>query len=231
MEIRRLKEFCNSHLVKTLDRRFSFNTQRSISLKSETGKAVQKAIVALLLVIAFIILPAPEGDPRYLAGRILIGVIFFFLTIGIIAFLRRYLSFKNPRSLDAIQSFYSSIFLQTTDKYRTTPRDRNRSLKKALQDNTELFPYPLFNYFIKDGYKTYLREWDEVLRMYPLWKINIMAIRMMFITVTVGKIRFIKIEIDYRIEENLKTFIIYNAIIEIQGVFFLVSPYPYTDEE
>jgi hypothetical protein len=231
MEIKRLKEFCNSHLVQTLDRRFSFDTQRSISLKSETRKAVQKAIATLLLIIVFIILPAPEGDPRFLAGRIVIGIIIFFQTIGVIAFLRKYLSFKKPRSLDEIQSFYSSIFLQTTDKYRTTPRDRNRSLKKALHENTELFPYPLFNYFIKDGHKTYLREWDEVLRMYPLWKINIMAIRMMFTGVTVRKIRFIKIEIDYRIEENLKTFVIYNAIIEIQGVFFLASPYPYTDED
>ncbi|MCF7912757.1 MAG: hypothetical protein K9M99_09525 [Candidatus Cloacimonetes bacterium] len=231
MEIKRLKEFCNSHLVQTLDRRFNFETQRSISLKSETRKAVQKAITGLILIIGLIILPAPEGDPRYLAARIVIGVFIFFQAIGVAAFVHKFVTFNKPRTLDTIQAFYSSIFLQTTDKYRTTPRDRNRSLKKALLDNVELFPYPLLNYFIKDGYATYLREWNEVLRSYPLWKINIMAIRMMFTNLSVGKIRIIKVEIDYRIEEALKTFVIYNAVIEIKGIFFLVSPFPYTDED
>jgi len=230
MEIKHLKEFCSSHLVQTLNMRFNFETQRSISMKSEIQKAVKKSIVALLLIIVFIMVPAPQSNPRYLAARIVSSVIIFFLSISVISFVRKYLSFNKPRTLDNIQSFYSSIFLQTTDKYRTTPRDRNRSLKRALHDNDELFPYPLMNHFIKDGHKIYLREWNEVLRSYPLWKIDIMAIRMMFININVGNLKFIRIEVDYRVEEEVKTFAIYNAIIEISGVFFLVSPFPYTDE-
>ncbi|MDP8220651.1 MAG: hypothetical protein P9X26_04850 [Candidatus Stygibacter frigidus] len=230
MEIKRLKEFCSSHLVQTLNMRFNFETQRSISLKTEIRKAVRKAIVALLFLIVFILVPLPQGNPRYLAARIVSGVVIFFLTTSVISFLRRYLVFNKPRTLDTMQSFYSSIFLQTTDKYRTTPRDRNRSLKRALKDNDELFPYPLMNHFTKEGHKVFLREWDEVLRSYPLWKIDIMAIRMMFTNINVGNLKFIKIEVDYRVEELVKTFSLYNAIIEIKGVFFLVSPYPYTDD-
>ena len=230
MEIKHLKELCSSHLVQTLNMRFNFETQRSISLKSDIQKAVKKSIAALLLIIVFIMVPAPQGNPRYLVARIVSGVVIFFLTISVLSFLRRFLKFNNPRTLDNLQSFYSSIFLQTTDKYRTTPRDRNRSLKRALHDNDELFPYPLMNYFIKDGHKIFLREWNEVLRSYPLWKIDIMAIRMTIINITVDNLKFIRIEVDYRVEEEVKTFAIYNAIIEISGVFFLVSPFPYTDE-
>jgi len=80
------------------------------------------------------------------------------------------------------------------------------------------------------GTKIFLREWNEVLRSYPLWKIDIMAIRMMFVNINVGNLKFIRIEVDYRVEEEVKTFALYNAIIEIRGVIFLVSPYPYTDE-
>jgi len=230
MEIRRLKEFCSSHLVQTLNMRFNFETQRSISLKPEIQKAVRKAIVALLFLIVFILVPPPQGDPRYLAARIVSGVFIFFLSISVSSFLRKYLTFNNPRTLDNLQAFYSSIFLQTTDKYRTTPRDKNRSLKRALHDNTELFPYPLMNHFVKDGYRVFLREWNEVLRTYPLWKIDIMAIRIMFININVGNLKFIRIEVDYRVEEKVKTFALYNAVVEIRGVFFLVSPYPYTDD-
>ena len=57
-----------------------------------------------------------------------------------------------------------------------------------------------------------------------------MAIRMTIINITVDNLKFIRIEVDYRVEEEVKTFALYNAIIEIRGVIFLVSPYPYTDE-
>lgn len=230
MEVKHLKEFCGSHLVQTLNMRFSFKNQRAISMKSDIQRAVKKAITALLFLVAFVIVPPPQGDPRYLAARVVSGIFIFFLSLSVISFLRKYASFNKPRTLDTLQSFYSSIFLQTTDKYRTTPRDRNRSLKRALHDNDELFPYPLMSHFIKDGHKTFLREWNEVLRSYPLWKIDIMAIRMMFVNINVGNLKFIRVEVDYRVEEEVKTFALYNAIIEIKGVFFLVSPFPYTDE-
>lgn len=230
MEIKHLNELCSSHLVETLERRFNKETQRSISMSSERNKAIRKAIVAIIAIIAFALFPLTGGNPWLLVARILLGVFGFIQVLGIISFIGKYSSFGKNRTLDNIQAFYSSIFLQTTDKYRTTPRDRNRSLKRAYQDNIELFPYPMVNYFTKDGYKKYLYEWNEVLRSHPLWKIEICALRLMFIKAAVGKCRFIRVEIDYRVEEKLETFVLYNAIIELQGVFYLVSPYPYSDE-
>ncbi len=230
MEIRHLNELCNSNLVQTLDKRFNFVTQRSISLKADGLRAMQKGIIASILLAAYFIVPAPEGDPRYLVGRILLIIIILIQSAGVISYVRKYLSFGKQRTLDEIQAYYSSLFLQTTDKYKTTPRDRNRSIKKALLDNSYLFPYPLVNYFTKDGYKAFLFEWNEILRRYPLWKIDICALRLMFINTKIRDIRFIKIEIDYRIDEQLKTFALYNAIIELKGVLFLISPFPYSDE-
>jgi len=230
MELRHLNEFCSSHLVASLPQRFSIETQRSLSLQVESKRAVKKGIVLTILTMLLFIIPSPPGDPRYLAIKIVLGFIAFIQLLGVLSYMRRYKSFTRSRTLDDIQAFYSSIFLQTTDKYRTTPRDRNRSLKKALQDNFELFPYPLYNHYIKDGHKIYLYEWNEILRMYPLWKINILAIRILFTNIKVGNVKFIKIEVDYRIEEELKTFVLYNAIVELSGLFFLVSPYPYTEE-
>lgn len=230
MEIRYLNELCKSHLVQTLDKRFNMESQRNKAMKSELQKATRKGIVAILFIIAFVIFPAPVGDPRFLAGRILVGIIALIQIIGILGFAGKFFNFGKNRSLEQIQSYYSSIFLQTTDKYRTTPRDRNRSLKKSFQENLDLFPYPLVSYFVKDGYKKFLYEWNELLRMYPLWKIDICAIRTMFTNLSVGKIRVIRIEIDYRVEEQLKTFVLFNAIVELKGVYFLVSPFPYFEE-
>ncbi len=230
MEIKHLNELCNSHLVQTLGKRFSLRTQRSISLKADGQRAIKKAIIASVMLVAYLFIPPTEGDPRYLAAKILLIIIFSIQLIGISTYIRKYLSFGKYRTLDEIQAYYSSIFLQTTDKYKTTPRDRNRSLKKALNENTDLFPYPMFNYFTRDGYKTYLFEWNEVLRMYPLWKIDICALRLMFTNTIIGELRFIRVEVDYRIEEQLKTFALYNAIIELQGILFLVSPYPYSEK-
>ena len=230
MEIKHLKELCASHLVKTIDKRFNPDIQRNIALKREQNKAVSKGIIAILLAIIFVLFPDSAGDIFILAGRIIIGVIALIEILGTLAFVRKFSNFGKNRSLDEIQAFYSSIFLQTTDKYRTTPRDRNRSLKKALNDNLDLFPYPLIKHFTKDGYKNYLYEWNEVLRMYPLWKIDICAIRLMVINVRVGSNQLVKIEIDYRVEEKLKTFSLYNALVDLRGVLFLISPFPYSEE-
>lgn len=231
MDINELNKICHSHLVQTLDKRFDLIQQRSISLKDETRKNNIRIIYATIVFVSFILLPIPEGDPRYLTGKIVLGILSLIFIFGIINYIRKFNNFLKPRTLDEIQAYYSAIFLQTTDKYKTTPRDRNRSLKRAFTDNRELFPYPLFNNYTKDGYKKYLYEWDELLRAYPLWKMEICAIRMMFTNYSSGNIRYIRIEIDYRMEEKLKTLTLYNAIIDLKDIFFLVTPYPIREEE
>lgn len=231
MDINELNKVCHSHLVQTLDKRFDLAQQRSISLKEDTRKNNVRIIYTVIVFVCFILLPLPAGDPRYLSGKIVLGILSLIFFIGIASYIRKFNNFLKPRTLDEIQAFYASIFLQTTDKYKTTPRDRNRSLKKAFNENRELFPYPLFKFYTKDGYKKYLYEWDELLRVYPLWKIEICAIRLMFTNYSSGNIKYIKTEIDYRIEEKLKTLSLFNAVIELHGIFFLVSPYPVVEEE
>ncbi|MCF7919028.1 MAG: hypothetical protein K9N06_03825 [Candidatus Cloacimonetes bacterium] len=231
MDIAELNKLCQSHLIQTLDKRFDLAQQRKISLKDDTLRNTKRIIFTIISFSAFFILPMPAGDPRFLTGKVVLGIISTILVIGILNYIRKYSNFNKTRTLDQIQSFYGSVFLQTTDKYKTTPRDRNRSLKKALNDNRELFPYPLFNLFIKDGYRSYLNEWGEILRLYPLWKIEICAIRMMFTNFTMGNIKYLKVEIDYRMEDTLNTLYLFNAVIELEGIYFLVSPFPITDAE
>ena len=230
MEIAELNKICHSQLVKSLGKRFNLAEQRKISLHDDTRKNTMRIIWTIISFSAFFLMPMPTGDPRFVAGKVVIAIISVVLLVGIINYIRKFTNFSKARTLDEIQAFYGSVFLQTTDKYKTTPRDRNRSLKKAYVENQELFPYPLFNFYTKDGYKAYLYEWDEILRRYPLWKIEICAIRMMFTNFSTENIRYIRVEIDYRMEERLNTLVLYNAVIELDGIYFLLTPFPVTDE-
>jgi hypothetical protein len=231
MEITELNKFCQSSLIQTLDKRFDFSEQRRVSLKEESQKNSRRIVFAAICIVIFSLVPMQMENPRYVTAKVILAIITLILAFGILFYFRKFANFNKPRSLNEIQPFYGAVFLQTTDKYKTTPRDRNRSLKKAFNENRELFPYPLFNFYTKDGYKTYLNEWNEILRMYPLWKIEICAIRMMFTNYTIKNIKYIKIEIDYRMEEVLNTLTLYNALIEIGDIYYLVTPYPIIDTE
>lgn len=231
MDIAELNKMASSHLVKTLHKRFVMNRQRTISLQADSRSNKIRIIYTVIAIVVFFLIPKPDGNVYYLVGKVLSAALSIILFLGIIRFMMKYSNFTKMRTLDEMQAFYGSIFLQTTDKYKTTPRDRNRSLKRAFNDNKELFPYPLYNTFTQNGFKIFLYEWNEILRMYPLWKIQICAIRMMFTNISVGNVKYIKIEIDYRMEERLNTLEIYNAVIELQGMMFLLTPYPFMDEE